>query len=101
MEYNEVKAESNKHIKLFRSNFKNERDTGRIKPRVYWQLYWINAKQIIRMYQQFGGLDKLLVFYYFKLKPKIIIILSKFCENFLTFCKKKLAYSVNMCIEFK
>ena len=36
MEYNEVKAKSNKHIKDFWSYFKSERDTGRIKPRVYW-----------------------------------------------------------------
>ena len=35
MEYNEVKAESNKQIKDFRSYFKSERDIGRIKPRVY------------------------------------------------------------------
>ena len=35
LEYNEVKVESNKHIKDFWSYFKSEKNMGRIKPRVY------------------------------------------------------------------
>ena len=34
---------SNKHIGFFWNYFKSDKDMGRIKPRVYWQLYWIDA----------------------------------------------------------
>ena len=68
LEYHKIKVKSNKYIIDFWSYFKSEKDMWIIKLRVYWQLYWINAKQITRMYQQWKWLDKLLVFLLFQIK---------------------------------
>ena len=94
-----MKVESNKYIKDFWNYLKSERDMERIKPRIYWQLYWINANQITRMSIQWRRLYKVLVFLLFQIKidNQFYYFIKMLWKFFVNLWEKKISFPVANC----